>query len=203
MTHNEESILKEIRRCRAEVEDLRNQCRELSERLGENHERLSRRERLWDEVQRAARRLPLSDGAAAEAGLPDLFDQVSREIEETSFDEVFGAWTSPAGTGSGNGTVTVIPGPSVHNTCTPQVVVFLRSKDPSAPESDCDPIETLKYILEKCRLTRGVLFVVEWRAAHRIDASLLAWIELWRARGIAFMVAVNAPSRNSLHVIPV
>lgn len=147
------------------------------------------------------------DRDACQAGLPELFDRIAREIRGGSFEDLFRRWTQYRPELPGSGGITVIPGTSEQAVCNPQVVVLVRSgmarlaSQPGWLDSS-DPIEALKLHLETCRLVRGVLLVFEWHAVVEFDDSLRQWIRAWKSRNIAFAIGVCGPDGTSIQPFP-
>ena len=114
----------EINKAHAETRMLREQLGHSLVRLSESVQRTQALELQWSEVQHARRRHDAFEAEAVEAGLPEMFDQLRSEVEETGFPDLYDRWTS--GSSLAGSDVTVIPGDSDPQSCTPQVIIFLR-----------------------------------------------------------------------------
>lgn len=200
----------------AGMEAMRREMRALSEHLAEASRRAEEAGRqLREQEDRRREWVDRNFGRkAAQAGLPEVYDEFFHSIRERGWEEVYRQWVSeraaPAvGRSRSGSSYTVIPG--VGGACDETVVVFIASspydrffsQDPflRRPRRRVDELETLKLHLVECQLVRRVMIISEWIDGEYFRDEVLPWLQAWENRGVAFALAVVAPGGRQL--IPV
>ena len=196
----------------AGMEAMRREMRALSEHLAEATRRAEEAGRqLREQEERRRDWVDRNFGRkAAQAGLPEVYEEFYRSIRDHGWEEVYRRWVSErAAPGEGRSRsgscYTVIPGTG--RACNETVTVFIGSRNTDwfldepffrRHHRRVDELEALKLHLVECQLVRRVMILTEWLEGGYFREEVLPWVQAWENRGVAFALAVVSPGGRQL-----
>ncbi len=144
---------------------------------------------------------------ALRVGLDAFFRDVASDIARMGWEEFFRKVTSGNPNGAGGDPLTVIPSKATGAACNETALVLLgvphdRAFLPFAGVRG-SALDSLKLHLIECQRVRRVLVVSDWGCPWDLDVAERRWIHGWRARGVAFAMAIVTPGGKSAIPIPI